>query len=173
MPFQTAGPRGLPVSLFLSSPEQGLSVCVCLGGEGGELPGQPSQLLFPLPLEIFKERKQSFSWGAGERPHRIKTTCSSSPEAWSPATVCFPAARSSGSFKASHLGLSRRSSDGSGGEGAACAVSTFSNAHHPRALCSQPYPRRCVPMTVTVAMTVAAAAPRTRSAPGTSLAPSL
>lgn len=33
------------------------------------MPGQPSQLL-SLPVEIFKGRKQSFSWGAGVQPQR-------------------------------------------------------------------------------------------------------
>lgn len=87
MPFETAGPLSLPLSLFLSSPEQDLTV----EGEG-KLPGQPSQLLFPLPLEIFKERKQSFSWGAGVQPHQIKTTQGTAPskKTWSPAHHLLP-----------------------------------------------------------------------------------
>lgn len=47
MPFQTAGPRGLPVSLFLSSPEQGLSVCVCVFGGGGR---GVARATLPTPL---------------------------------------------------------------------------------------------------------------------------
>lgn len=41
-----------------------------------------------LPLEIFKERKQSFSWGAGVQPHRIKTMQGTVPS----RKTCSPAA---------------------------------------------------------------------------------
>lgn len=150
-------------------------MCVCVsGGREGSCQGNPPNSSFLCLWKSLRRGSNHFPGvpGSGLTGSKRRAPPRRKPGPLPPSASQL-LARSSGSFKASHLGLSRRSSDGSGGEGAACAVSTFSNAHHPRALCSQPYPRRCVPMTVTVAMTVAAAAPRTRSAPGTSLAPSL
>lgn len=43
------------------------------GSVGGRRQDNHPNPLFPLPLEIFRERKQSFSWGAGVWSHRIKT----------------------------------------------------------------------------------------------------
>lgn len=44
-----------------------------VGSVGGRRQDNHPNPLFPLPLEIFRERKQSFSWGAGVWSHRIKT----------------------------------------------------------------------------------------------------
>lgn len=154
MPFETGGPLSLPLSLFLSSPEQDLTV----EGEG-KLPGQPSQLLFPLPLEIFKERKQSFSWGAGVQPHQIKTTRGTVPskKTGPQPIICFPAVCFRGSFKDSHLGFSQCSDCGVRGcvfcalVRKGCHFSNFQESLSPFSdffLFSQPHLWRCVPTTI-------------------------
>lgn len=78
-------PRNLPSP----SPVSRLSV-----GRGREqsCQGNRPNTLFPLPVEIFKERKESCSWGAGVQPHSIRTMKGPAPcgKPWSPVRYLHP-----------------------------------------------------------------------------------
>ena len=130
-----------------------------MGRAGARCQGNHPNSLFPLPLEIFKERKQSFSWGAGCGPTGSKLgKAQRQAETWSPAHHLLPSCffALAAPFK-THLGSARAPTAGPWGcatrawERAACHVSGFREGRSPFFLFSRPSLRRCIQMMVRTA----------------------
>ena len=123
MPFQMAGPLG---TYPHPSPVSRLTV-----GRGHEqsCQGNRPNTLFPLPAEIFQERKDSCAGGAGVRPHSIRTTEGPAPRGQPCSSACHlhPSCCFTGSFKDKHLGFSQPSDPGR--RGCACCELVGQECH--------------------------------------------